>query len=142
MTNEPLVLERIFNAPIAKVWEAISNKDEMKKWYFDLPDFKPEPGFEFSFLAGDDKQKFLHLCKVTEVIPGKKLSYTWRYDGHEGDSEVSFELFAEGDKTKLLLTHKGLETFHGEQYPQYAKENFVKGWTYFMDTALKNFLAR
>ncbi|MES2330442.1 MAG: SRPBCC domain-containing protein [Bacteroidota bacterium] len=140
MQNEPIVMERVFNAPVQKVWEAISNKDEMKKWYFDLAEFKAEPGFEFSFLAGEEGKEYLHLCRITEAIPGKKLSYTWRYDGYEGDSEVSFELFPEGDKTRLRLTHKGLETFPAQKNPDLKKENFVMGWTQILHTSLKNFL--
>ncbi|HXB60175.1 MAG TPA: SRPBCC domain-containing protein, partial [Candidatus Acidoferrales bacterium] len=52
---------------------------------------------------------------------------SWRYDGHEGDSLVTFELFAEGTKTKFKLTHEGLETF--PKTPQLARTNFEKGWT-------------
>jgi len=43
-------IERVFNSNSSKVWEAISNQDIMKKWYFDLKDFKPEVGFKFSFV--------------------------------------------------------------------------------------------
>jgi uncharacterized protein YndB with AHSA1/START domain len=64
---------------------------------------------------------------VTEVIPQKKIAYTWRYHGHEGNSLVSFELFADGGKTKLKLTHERLETF--PKTPQFARKNFVRGWT-------------
>jgi uncharacterized protein YndB with AHSA1/START domain len=71
--------------------------------------------------------KYHHLCKVTEAIPNKKIAYTWRYKGHEGDSLVTFELFAEGEKTRLKLTHEGLETF--PTLPAFARENFNQGWT-------------
>src|SRR5580658_6376786 len=30
----PLVIERTFNAPIAAVWKAITNKEDMNHWYF------------------------------------------------------------------------------------------------------------
>lgn len=127
--NEPVVIEKTFNAPIAKVWKAITNKDDMKHWYFDLAEFKPEVGFEFQFEGGDEKKCYLHLCKVTEVIPGKKLTYSWRYDGNAGNSFVTWELFEEGKKkTSLRLTHTGLETFPKEN-PDLAKHNFVRGWT-------------
>jgi uncharacterized protein YndB with AHSA1/START domain len=138
MATEPIVIERVFNASINKVWDAISNRDEMKKWYFDLAEFKPEPGFEFSFVGGAEENKYTHLCRVTESVPGKKLSYTWRYEGYEGISEVIFELFPEGEKTKLILTHKGLETFPAN--PDFAKKNFVAGWTHIVNISLKEFL--
>ena len=36
MKQEPLVIERTLNAAIEKVWQAITGKDQMKQWYFDL----------------------------------------------------------------------------------------------------------
>ncbi len=138
MKNEPFVIERTYNAPVEKVWKAITDKEDMKQWYFDIAEFKPEVGFEFQFEGGKDDKCYLHLCKITEVIPRKKLQYSWRYDGYEGNSFVTFELFAEGDKTRLKLTHEGLETFPISN-PDFAKENFVEGWTYLIGTSLKEF---
>ena len=139
MKNEPFVIERTFNAPVEKVWKAITDKDQMKQWYFDIAAFKPEVGFEFRFEASNEGKTYLHLCKITEVVAGKKLAYSWRYDGHEGNSFVTFELFAEGDKTRLKLTHEGLETFPADK-PDFAKENFVAGWTQIIGTNLKEFV--
>src|ERR1700712_3760048 len=110
-TTEPLVFERTYTAPATKVWAAITDVKKMKEWYFDVPDFKPQVGCEFSFTAGTVEKKFLHLCRVTQVVPGKLIAYTWRYDGYPGDSEVTWELFDEGDDTRLKLTHTGLHTF-------------------------------
>jgi uncharacterized protein YndB with AHSA1/START domain len=141
MKNEPFIIERTFNAPADKVWEAITNKDQMRQWYFDLADFKAEPGFEFQFEGGPDDRKYLHKCRVTEVVPGKKLQYSWRYEGYEGNSLVTFELFPEGDKTRLTLTHEGLETFPMNN-PDFAKKNFMQGWTEIIGTSLKNFVEK
>ena len=141
MKNEPFVIERTFNVPIAKVWKAITDKNEMKEWYFDLAEFKPEVGFEFQFSAGAEAKTYLHLCKITEVIVGKKLSYSWRYDGYPGNSVVTFELFAEGNNTKLKLTHTGLETFPLDN-PDFAAQNFAEGWTQIIGTSLPAFLEK
>src|SRR5436853_2647737 len=135
---EAVVLERSFNAPAARVWKALTNADEMRIWYFDLKEFKPEVGFEFEFTVEHEGMTYHHLCKVTEVIPQKKLAYTWRYQGHEGDSLVTFELFADGDKTRLRLTHEGLETF--PKLPAFARKRFMEGWTHIIGSSLKNFL--
>lgn len=139
MKGKPVVIEQIFKAPIARVWQAITTKEDMKQWHFDIAEFEPEVGFEFQFLAGKDKKKFLHLCKITEVIKGKRLAYSWRYDGYEGRSHVTFELFAESDKTRLRLTHAGLETFPSDN-PDFAKASFIEGWTYIIGTSLKKFV--
>jgi uncharacterized protein YndB with AHSA1/START domain len=139
MNNEPFVIERTFNAPVEKVWKAITDKDQMKQWYFDIAEFKPEPGFEFQFEAGNENQKFLHLCKITEVIKGRKLTHSWKYEGQNAETYVTWELFPEGDKTRLKLTHEGLERI--AQYgPAFAKENFAGGWTQIVGKSLKEFV--
>lgn len=140
MSNHPFVIERLFDAPVSRVWDALTKNEQMKKWYFDLADFQPVVGFEFSF-TGKTKEgtEYLHLCKVTDVVTGKKLAYSWRYDGYPGNSVVSIELSEEGAKTKLRLTHSGLETF-ASGGPDFAKENFAIGWTAILDQSLKGFL--
>jgi uncharacterized protein YndB with AHSA1/START domain len=136
--GDPIILERTYNAPAATVWSALTDTAQMKQWYFDVQNFAPVVGQEFSFLAGNDGKKWLHLCKVKEVVPGKKIAYTWRYDGHPGDSLVSFELFDEGDKTRMKLTHAGLDTFPA--IADFKKDNFMGGWSYFAGTGLKKFV--
>lgn len=140
MKQEPFVIERTYNAPVSKVWKAISNKTQMKEWYFDVSDFKPEIGFEFHFTGENEGRTFLHLCKVVEVIDERKLKYSWQYKDYEGLSFVTFELFAEGDKTRLKLTHEGLETFPAVK--DFAKESFEAGWNYIIGTSLKDYVEK
>lgn len=140
VNNEPFIIERRYNAPIEKVWQAITDHNEMKKWYFNIDNFKPEVGFEFSFAGeGKEGEKYIHLCKVIEVVKEKKLTYSWRYEGFEGNSFVTFELIAEDGKTKLTLTHAGLETFPATTNHAFSKENFTNGWTHIIGTSLKEF---
>ena len=136
--EEAVLIERTFNAPPERIWKALTDVKEMRQWYFDLKEFKPEVGFEFEFVVEHEGMKYHHLCKVTEVIPQKKLAYTWRYKGHEGDSLVTFELFADGDKTRLKLTHEGLETF--PKTPSFARRSFMEGWTQIIGSSLKEFV--
>lgn len=140
-TQQPFVIERSYNAPVEKVWKAITDKAQMKQWYFDIAEFRLEVGFEFTFDGGKDDRVYHHLCKIIEVIPNKKLKYSWSYAGYEGMSFVTFELFDEGKTTRLKLTHEGLETFPHDN-PDFAKENFAEGWTYITGISLKEFLEK
>ena len=135
---EAVVIERTFNAPIARVWKALTDVEDMRRWYFDLKEFKPEVGFEFEFTVEHEGFKYSHLCRIAEVVPQKKLAYTWRYKGYEGDSLVTFELLADGDKTRLKLTHVGLETF--PKLPAFARKKFEAGWTEIIGSELKRFV--
>jgi len=139
MKSTPIVVEAIYRAAISVVWSAISDHTEMKKWYFDLQTFEPIPGFKFQFYAGSEGNQFLHLCEVTESIPNKRLTYSWKYDGYPGESLVTFELFEEGEHTRLKLTHTGLETFPQDQ-SDFAKENFEAGWKEIIGKNLKEYV--
>ena len=141
MKTEPFVIERTFNAPVNKVWQAITDKEHMKHWYFDLAEFKPEAGFEFEFTGGSEEQAYRHLCTVTEVVANQKLTYSWRYDNYPGNSFVTFELFEEGEKTRLKLSHAGLETFPQDK-PDFAKESFAAGWTDIIGKSLKEYVEK
>jgi uncharacterized protein YndB with AHSA1/START domain len=141
MKQEPFVIRRTYDAPVEKVWQAITNIEQMQQWYMDkLEDFKPERGFTTAFTVTNFGKDFVHFWKVTEVISGKKISYEWRYEGYPGNSLVTFELNPEGNKTTLTLTHDGLETFLPAAHSDFAKENFVNGWTYFIGTSLGKFV--
>lgn len=139
MKNNPFVIERTYNAPVEKVWKAITDRNAMKQWYFDIAEFKAEPGFEFEFTGGSEERTYRHLCKVIEVEKNKKLSYSWTYDGFEGYSVVTFELIPEGDKTKLRLTHDGLDSFPANM-ADFARTSFEQGWTEIIGTSLKKFV--
>ena len=135
---DAVVIERTFTAPVAKVWSAITDVDEMRQWYFDLKEFRAEVGFEFEFVVEHEGNTYHHLCKVTDMVPQKKIAYTWRYKEEPGDSLVTFELSPEGDETRLKLTHTGIETF--PKTPAYARKNFEAGWTAIIGSELKQFL--
>jgi len=141
MAPAPLIIERTYNAPVQAVWEALTDIDKIRKWYFNMDDFKPRVGFRFSFPGENEGRKYIHHCEVTAAEPGKKISYTWKYQGYTGESHVVFELFAEGDKTRVKLTHTGIETFPADT-PDFKRSNFEMGWTEIIGTMLKNFVEK
>ncbi|MGV3766256.1 MAG: SRPBCC family protein [Chitinophagaceae bacterium] len=136
---EPLVKEIRLNAPASKIWKAITDSTQMKEWYFDMPDFRAEPGFTFAFDGGTEEHTYTHICVVTEVIPEQQLTYSWRYKGFDGNSFVRFELVEETNGTLVKLTHSGLETFPADN-PDFARKNFEAGWNEIIGTSLKEYV--
>lgn len=132
----PLIFERTYSAPVEKVWRALTDPAQIAAWFVPFSGFKAEPGCEFTFMGvtkeGTPKK---HLCRIVEVKPSEKLSYTWRYDGYPGDSLVTWVIAPEGERTKLTLTHAGLETFPAT--PGFARKNYQEGWTHFTGTLQK-----
>ena len=77
--DEPVIVEQIFNASIGKVWNAITELDQMKKWFFEnIASFRPEVGFETRFDVQNEDRKFPHIWKLTEVIPMVRITYNWK----------------------------------------------------------------
>ncbi|MFC6101053.1 SRPBCC family protein [Olivibacter domesticus] len=140
MSLQPLIIEKTYQTSLESVWKALTDKDQMKEWYFELQEFKPEVGFEFQFYGGSDDRKFLHMCTITEVEFLAKLSYTWRYKDYPGQSIVTFELFKESkNKTRLKLTHTGLESFP-QDIENFAIDNFRTGWNFILGESLPNYV--
>lgn len=135
----PFVMEQLFDAPVKKVWQALTDTNKMKEWYFpQLKRFVPEPGFVFEFM--DDGSHYKKEWQVTQVVTEKKLAHSWSYKGYPGFSEVVFELFEEGTKTLLKLTHTGIAGFADD--PHFARQRFEDGWNMIIREKLKNHLER
>ena len=136
----PLIVEKTYNASANKVWKAITDENQMKKWYFEtLKSFKPEVGFETKFSVQADDKDYLHIWKVTKVIPDKSISYTWKFGGYPGESLVTFEISEENNLTKVKLTEVGIESFPQDN-PDFTRENKLNRWNYFMGKRLKEHL--
>lgn len=138
MSAQPIIVEKVVNAPVARVWKAITDKKQMKEWYFDIASFEPKVGFEFQFEAGNEGRMYIHQCKITEVVENKKLKHTWAFKGYEGASVVTWELTDLGDKTKVKLTHSGVETF--PKLADFDRKNFEAGWTEIVGSMLPKFV--
>jgi uncharacterized protein YndB with AHSA1/START domain len=141
MINEPVVKEVTLNAPVSKVWKALTDKNEMKNWYSDIKDYKPKVGYSFKFYGDLDGKKIPTSCIVKEVEKGKKIAYTWSYDEYPAITTVTFGLINEGDKTTVRLTHEGLERIPTED-AGFSRESHQQGWENIIGTSLKEYLEK
>jgi uncharacterized protein YndB with AHSA1/START domain len=138
----PVVVEQTLDAPLAVVWKAITDQDQMRQWFFEtMTEFEPVIGFETQFNVRCEDRDYPHLWKITEVVPEKRIAYGWRYGGYPGNSTVVWELSETPHGTKLSLTHKGHETFPQDD-PVFSRESCQGGWDFFIRERLKAFLER
>ncbi len=141
-TTEPIVVTQTYPASAAEVWNAITRLDEMRQWFFDnIPEFKAETGFETKFNVKTPEREFMHLWKLTEVEPLKKITYRWRYENYPGEGHVTFDLTDQGRETLLTLTSTGMETFPAE-IPEFTRESCLNGWKYFIEGRLKEYMEK
>jgi uncharacterized protein YndB with AHSA1/START domain len=135
--DKPLIKEFSYNVPIDEVWQALTETEKMKVWYFpQLKKFEPKVGFKFKF--EDDNAEYQKVWVVTKVTEDKTLAHTWAYKGYPGSSEVIFDLLPEGDKTKLRVTQTDLKSF--PNHPHFKRERFEWGWNNLLGQNLKHLL--
>lgn len=140
VSEMPVLVEANYNAPIEKVWNAITILDEMRKWFFpNIDAFKPQEGAKSNFVVDAGERKFTHLWQVTEVNAPYKLVYNWRYAEYPGDSFVSWELFEENSMTRMVLTAIVVQDFPDE-VPEFKRESCLGGWKFFIQEQLKTYV--
>ncbi|MCP1996402.1 SRPBCC domain-containing protein [Flavobacterium sp. HSC-61S13] len=131
--------EMIIKAPTSVIWQALTDRDQMREWYFDIADFKLELGETFNFYEPGEARQYHHQCIIKGIEPNQKFSHTWTHPSHsKGESLLTWTLEDLGDATKVSLQHQGLENF-ADAGPGFEPENYQKGWDGYM-AILKNFV--
>ncbi len=140
-TDPLIVVEEVYNCSPEKVWNALTNPDEMRRWYFDnIPDFKAITGFETRFDIKNEGRLFRHQWRVKKVERQRKLIYNWTYEHYQGSSDAVFELTPQDNgKTRLRLSVEVLEDFP-DDVPEFDRQSCIAGWEYFLNERLKNYL--
>lgn len=136
----PVIVQQSFHVSVSQLWKAISELEQMKLWFFEnIEDFSAEVGFETQFNVTSGERDFMHLWRITEVIPLEKIVYSWKYEGYEGESFVSFETFITESGSSLRVSHFVTNSFP-QSIPEFTKESCLGGWEFFINNRLKKFL--
>lgn len=142
MSRDVVHVEVTYDAPVSKVWRALTDKDIVKKWYFDIPDYSVETGAEFSFYNAANGGGCLHHCKILEVCDKSRLRYSWSYPNQsKGSSVVTWELIPRGTATSVRLTHEGLGSL-ADAGEMFSAEKFDEAWNNILGKSLCNYLEK
>lgn len=140
--DAPIIVEQTFNSSIEAIWNALTDINQMHKWYFEkIPAFKPQIGFKTQFIIKSEERVFLHLWEVTEVEPLKLIKYTWEFAGYRGKSTSTFEITKQGNLTKLSLTINILADF-SDDIPEFKRESCIAGWDFFIHKRLFEYIGK
>src|SRR5579884_1460001 len=103
--------ERRFAAPVDEVWDALTSPDRRARWLAHGR-IEDTPGGAVRLDFGEGG---LVTGRVLSWEPPSLLEFEWRFAG-ETESVVRFELFADGDGTRLVLDHRALAEEHAAGY--------------------------
>jgi len=142
LAAEPIIVEQDLNASIEEVWNAITQLEKMRQWFFpDIPSFEPRAGFTTAFDIQSGGRNFRHLWRILEVVPERLIKYHWSYEEYPGEGFVTFELSRKNNLTTLRIMNEGLETFPRD-IPEFSRESCESGWRFIIQQNLKEFLEK
>ena len=126
-------IARVFRAPVARVFEAWSNPEDLRKWAWGTLGNNVQA--EVNFRVGGDyrietsrpnQERWTFSGKYLEIIPHQKLVYTVHWDapmGYEPSTEtVTVEFTGRDDTTEVSFSHDGLPD-------QACRDEHARGWT-------------
>ena len=148
-----IVIHRVFNLPVSKVWRALTEAEQFKKWWgpqgFTCPYSIMEArvgGKYLSCMRGPDGKEFWSTGVVKEFIPEKKLVVTDSFSDEKGNIKPASEYGMPGDWPKALLITFELDEADGatklrlqhEGIPEEMHDDCVKGWNESFDKLEEN----
>lgn len=114
--------EIFIEAPVAKVWEHITDPAKIAGWL--MPnDFEAVVGKEFIL---DCQQQGKVSCVVKEIVPRQKLVYSFQSRVTKVETLVTITLAKEGKGTRLTLIHSGWDALPPAE--QGIADTFGGGW--------------
>ena len=103
-----VTIRRTIDAPRERVWDSLTDPEEMKRWYgadlmeVQIHTFEAEPGGAFSLTMDDGENRYDIDGRIVDVVEYERLVHTW-YVGR-----VTFELTDVGEGCEVVLIHEDL----------------------------------
>lgn len=108
-----LVVERIIDARPREIFRALTKESQLEQWFYPIKSgFTVEVEFDDSVggsykidMIDPDGKVYVHKGEIRELIPNKKLSFTWNSHAVE-DTLVTILLESIQQGTKITLIHE------------------------------------
>jgi uncharacterized protein YndB with AHSA1/START domain len=135
--NVRLEIKRFIKAPRDRVYAAWTDPAQLKQW------FGPENvrtrnitadvrvGGKYRWdLTNPEGEEMSAFGEYRELVPGKKIVFTWKWDDDENwkthNSIVTIELSDRDGGTEVRLTHEKLPS-------EESRDRHIEGWTSLLD---------
>ena len=136
-SEDAVVIERTFDAPVELIWQMWTNPEHFKNWYgpqgFTVPvanmDLRPGGKRLVCMASPDGSMKMWTTGEYTEIEPNQRLVYTespsdengnlvppsamGMPEGYPTTTEVTVLFEDLGGRTKMIMTHAGMPAGSG-----------------------------
>lgn len=117
---ERLVVKRSFKSPIERVFAAWTDAEQIKRWFapgdmtVPMAEADVRVGGRYRIQmseSGDDCEFHTTGGVYREVIPNRRLVFTWQWEGSDLETMVTLEFKSlSAKKTELTLIHEGFDS--------------------------------
>jgi uncharacterized protein YndB with AHSA1/START domain len=123
-------ITRTLAAPPSKVFQALTDADELSRWWTTTAESDPRSGgaFSYGFEFEDTSRNHTYTGTYHDVTPDERVRYPWQ--GGLGETTVDVRIRPAGSGTELTLTHSGWG--EGEDWDE-AVVLHEQGWSFFLD---------
>ena len=131
-------LERNVDASPDAVFHALTDADELARWWVTSAESDARTGgsYSYRFEFEDESRNHTYTGEYIDVTPGARVAYPWTTG--LGPTEVDFRIEPAGGGTRVRLVHSGWgESGDWDESVQMHEE----GWSFFLDN-LKAYLER
>jgi uncharacterized protein YndB with AHSA1/START domain len=113
LIGRSLEKELFIKATPERVFQALTTKDDLERWFLVKAEVDLRPGGAIRFEWGPG---VFNVGKILVLEPPHRLSYSWEAL-EPSPTTITFELTAENDGTRLHLIHTGIG--EGEDWDSY-----------------------
>lgn len=129
VSDDAIVIERVFDAPVDLIWQMWTDPEHFKKWYgphgFSVPVAEMDLKLGGKHLicmemkTPDRHMEMWTTGEYTEIVPNRRLVFTSSPSDAQGNitempeqgmvtTTVTVELEVVDGKTKMIMTHAGM----------------------------------
>jgi uncharacterized protein YndB with AHSA1/START domain len=140
-----LEIVRFINVPTHRVYDAWTDPAQIRQW-FGPEGMRPQNitadvrvGGKYRWdLTSPEGEEMSAFGEYRELIPAKKIVFTWQWDDDEAwenrSSVVTIELFERGSGTELRFSHEQLPS-------EESRDRHNEGWNSFLNR-LEQFITK
>ncbi|MFF0173990.1 SRPBCC domain-containing protein [Micromonospora profundi] len=127
--DDRLRLERHYDNPVERVWQALTDSEEMSAWFacaVEYGELTPGSTLELRFPGGDPEPG-----KILEVEPGRLIAFTWQKES------LTFEVTSERGGTRFVFVTTVQDPEHIPYSAAGYYQSVEEGLTGFLDPDAK-----
>lgn len=138
--KKQVVITRTFPAGVERLWKAFTIAEDMMLWQ--SPEGMTTPHVDVDLRVGGEYAITMQYMDTLENVTvrgifkvieeQKKLVYTWKWDGSDEETEVTFMFKAMSEnETMLTLIHSGFALYptENDMKNNWTHESHTQGWT-------------